>query len=355
VFIGEVSRITGLTKKAIRFYTSSGLISPEVNEENNYMIFSDGDIEKLIKIKFLREMDYSTDKIKKIVNKKLNIEEILEKKKKDLGEQIIMLIERKEMYNDFIINHNNDEFTIIDKFLNWVDKERKLSFENFKNKFFDIFPGNYGKILFMEYGVFLKSIYDARNDNDSWATVVGFLDEYGEIELSPKGYDYFNSVILEEIDECEMKQKNLVDELISKTDEELEEIKRKSASDNFKKKVDTFLNDDYLKHMAEYEKKHRDKVEEILSLNEEQLTQKKEEVTERVKILQSQKEFKQDNEEFLAYFDVMKSNEELFKFHSEFTKLLVRTSDEFRMYMNRNFIISNLDIFYDEQGNLNKI
>ncbi|MBC7342044.1 MAG: MerR family DNA-binding transcriptional regulator [Clostridia bacterium] len=38
--IWEVAKATGLTKKAIRYYEKMGLLSPAINQDNNYRDYS---------------------------------------------------------------------------------------------------------------------------------------------------------------------------------------------------------------------------------------------------------------------------------------------------------------------------
>ncbi|WP_099204542.1 MerR family transcriptional regulator [Scatolibacter rhodanostii] len=56
MLVHEVSKITGLTKKAIEYYTQKGLLTPPILE-NGYRNFSSDDVEKLNKISVLRKLD----------------------------------------------------------------------------------------------------------------------------------------------------------------------------------------------------------------------------------------------------------------------------------------------------------
>ncbi len=67
MLINQVSKATGLTKKAIEYYTLEGLISPLVLD-NGYRDFSENDIEVLNKISVLRKLDISVDEIKSILS-----------------------------------------------------------------------------------------------------------------------------------------------------------------------------------------------------------------------------------------------------------------------------------------------
>ncbi|HEX5465671.1 MAG TPA: MerR family transcriptional regulator [Candidatus Limnocylindrales bacterium] len=53
--IREVARLVGLTPRAIRYYEGLGLIEPAARSSGAYRLFSDHDIERLRRIKALRE------------------------------------------------------------------------------------------------------------------------------------------------------------------------------------------------------------------------------------------------------------------------------------------------------------
>lgn len=67
MLINEVGKITGLTKKAIEYYTLQGLVSPVVLE-NGYRDYDENDIERLNKVAVLRKLGISTDEIKTILS-----------------------------------------------------------------------------------------------------------------------------------------------------------------------------------------------------------------------------------------------------------------------------------------------
>ena len=62
MLINEVSKLTGLTKKAIEYYIERGLVSPSTLN-NGYRDFSQEDVEQLKKIAILRKLGISTDDI----------------------------------------------------------------------------------------------------------------------------------------------------------------------------------------------------------------------------------------------------------------------------------------------------
>ena len=67
MLINEVSKITGLTKKAIEYYTEQGLISPSILE-NGYRSFNQSQVEQLNKISVLRKLGVSTEEVKTVLS-----------------------------------------------------------------------------------------------------------------------------------------------------------------------------------------------------------------------------------------------------------------------------------------------
>ena len=75
-----VKEKTGLTSRQIRYYDQVNLIFPE-RSSGNQRLFSEGDIDRLLKIKELIDQGYNIDSIKK----KLNPPEPIKKAKKGDG------------------------------------------------------------------------------------------------------------------------------------------------------------------------------------------------------------------------------------------------------------------------------
>lgn len=66
--IDEVATRTGLTKRTIRYYEEIGLLHPPSRTEGGYRLFTEEDVQRLERIKRLRElMNFSLAEIKKHV------------------------------------------------------------------------------------------------------------------------------------------------------------------------------------------------------------------------------------------------------------------------------------------------
>jgi len=83
--IGDFSKITNLTVKALRYYDEENILNPSYRcEENSYRFYDDNDFEKAELIALLRKLDFSISEIKDVMNvceDKVDLSYILEEKK----------------------------------------------------------------------------------------------------------------------------------------------------------------------------------------------------------------------------------------------------------------------------------
>ena len=62
--IGELSKLAGVSPRTIDFYTSMGLIEPEMRSAKNYRLYSDETLLRLKRIVQMKKDKYSLDEIK---------------------------------------------------------------------------------------------------------------------------------------------------------------------------------------------------------------------------------------------------------------------------------------------------
>ncbi|MGN0316577.1 MAG: MerR family transcriptional regulator [Lachnospira sp.] len=85
--IGDFSKLSHITVKALRYYEKEGLLIPEsVDEWTGYRFYSTSQLETAAKIKSYRQLDLSIDEIKAVF-KGTDIKNILEQKAEDLKKQ----------------------------------------------------------------------------------------------------------------------------------------------------------------------------------------------------------------------------------------------------------------------------
>ena len=65
--INQVEKITGVSKRNIRFYEKEGLILPKRNNENGYRVYDEYDIWRIKVVKMLRMLDMPLEEIKKVL------------------------------------------------------------------------------------------------------------------------------------------------------------------------------------------------------------------------------------------------------------------------------------------------
>ena len=70
--VKEISKLTGISVRALRYYDEIGLLVPTERSEAGYRLYDKKTLEKLNAILFLRELDVPLDTIKDVVNSEDN-------------------------------------------------------------------------------------------------------------------------------------------------------------------------------------------------------------------------------------------------------------------------------------------
>ena len=73
--IKQAERLTGISKRNIRFYEEQGMLQPVRNQENDYREYSDSDIQTLKLIRALRMVDMPLDQIRDVISGQTGIQE----------------------------------------------------------------------------------------------------------------------------------------------------------------------------------------------------------------------------------------------------------------------------------------
>ena len=68
--VKEISELTGISIRALRYYDEIGLLAPTDRTDAGYRLYDDEALEKLSAILFLKELDIPLDTIKEVVNAK---------------------------------------------------------------------------------------------------------------------------------------------------------------------------------------------------------------------------------------------------------------------------------------------
>lgn len=91
----ELEKELGISKHTIFYYEKEGIITPQ-RDDNGYRSYSQDDLQKLIMVKFLRNLNISIDDVKAILNNELDFKECLEINQIHLEKQIKSLEEVQE-------------------------------------------------------------------------------------------------------------------------------------------------------------------------------------------------------------------------------------------------------------------
>ncbi len=179
MLINEVSKETGLTKKAIEYYSGQGLLEPTVLE-NGYREFSEKDIEQLRKISVLRKLGISTNEIKAVLKdetgyslRKLSVQKELSLQREQAKKTILNKLSSGISYSE--INSElkaiEDSATITEKLL-------------------EAFPGYYGRFICLHFARFLNEPITTDKQKSAYEKIISFLDNVPLFTLPEDLQDY---------------------------------------------------------------------------------------------------------------------------------------------------------------------
>lgn len=86
--IGQVSRLSGIPTRRVRFYADEGLLTPAARTESGYRIFNEADLIRLDLIRALREAGASFEMIRSVLAKQISLRQVLELRLAEVDAQI---------------------------------------------------------------------------------------------------------------------------------------------------------------------------------------------------------------------------------------------------------------------------
>ncbi|MGV8982185.1 MerR family transcriptional regulator [Clostridium sp.] len=196
---------TGLTKRAIKYYESEGLIMPLKNIENNYREYTCQDVIKLNLIGSLRAVDIPVAQIKAVTSGNKSIPEVMKLALLKIDKDIDNL-EKSRLIILNIIDKNLTDYDTAGEHIKLLRETLELSIgekkEYISNALSRIFPGIYGESFIMNFEPFLNIVIDNEEKRRVWLKLVEVLDEINENEefLLENSYlkRFENEVISEE-------------------------------------------------------------------------------------------------------------------------------------------------------------
>lgn len=201
--INEVMKETGLTKKAIYYYESEGLIRPLKDPDNNYRDYTGEEVRKLIVINVLRRLDVPIKAIGDIINHSVPVKDVLKEQLVLTNQKINILFQNKLIMNDLIqkdIDEKDFSLKTLKEFNHELDKLSQGSGHAGK-ELERIFPGTLGKICAIFYSNYLNVSLDTEEKKAAWKELIQKIDIMKEVDFP---------------DEIKI----IVDELYCETDEE---------------------------------------------------------------------------------------------------------------------------------------
>lgn len=230
MLISEASKITGLTKKAIEYYTLQGLISPSVLD-NGYRDYNNHDIKLLNKIFVLRKLDISTDDIKTILmdNSNTTLQVISVRKELNLQREVT-----KKAILDKL--SSGKSYSEICSELQTVDNSKTIT-----EKLLDAFPGYYGRFICLHFARFLNGPIKTESQQSAYETILSFLDNAPSLTLPQdlqeyliEGTKHISTEQITEMIESTKKSIENPDDFLSTNKEMLEQYLAYKLSDEYK-------------------------------------------------------------------------------------------------------------------------
>lgn len=88
--IGEVAKITGISRDRLRYYEEKNILRPAKNIETNYRMYQSRDIDMVLAIEFYRAMDFNMQQLQEIWKHcdYQNVELAISKKEKEIEDKI---------------------------------------------------------------------------------------------------------------------------------------------------------------------------------------------------------------------------------------------------------------------------
>lgn len=230
MLINEVAKMCDVTKKAIQYYVSQGVIAPTILE-NGYSDFSEEDVNVLKKVVLYRRLGLSVLEIKRVLQDQNDVKEILY--------QRVLELEREKVKQG-ILRQLSEGVDIEDlsKDINQIDANTIII-----RRLLDLFPSYYGKFISLNFARYLTGTIETEEQMQAFGDIIEFfdnvpdfdipsdlqefMDEYLEFYSSENGVETINSIIqgkndaMQDIDAFMKENKEKIDEYqkIKQTDE----------------------------------------------------------------------------------------------------------------------------------------
>lgn len=136
--IGDLARRTGLTVKAIRYYSDRGIVAPACRTAAGYRRYSPDAVARLALIRTLRELGLRLDVIGRVVDQEQALGEVVAEHAAALDAQIsILRLRRAVLTHAAEHNHTLEEMELMHQLATLSETERQRLIEDFLSSVFD--------------------------------------------------------------------------------------------------------------------------------------------------------------------------------------------------------------------------
>ncbi|MDO5028753.1 MAG: MerR family transcriptional regulator [Bacillota bacterium] len=240
----EVEKITGLSRKALEYYESLGLIQP-AKDENSYRNYSQADVVKLEKISLFRNLGFSLSEIDGILDKGAVDSSILRKRQYmlDQAEKKNALVKRLIEGED--LEQIKRELEILQRNESIYDKLER------------IFPGYFGQLLFAAYKPFFQDPLPELGEK-AFNDFVAYLDQLPSIDLSQEEINFLEEAssfqdqeTLDQVNQEKIAAVKDPSSWLEENQEALEAYEAYKNSQAYKESPAKALNDKLVKFMTD--------------------------------------------------------------------------------------------------------
>ena len=181
MLIHEVSRTTGVTKKAIEYYCEQGLICPTILE-NGYRDFGQNEVERLGQISVLRKLGISGEEIKTVLSdesgnalQRLSVQKELSLKREQAKKALLEQLSSGKSYAE------------ISAELQTIETGKTIT-----EKLLEAFPGYYGRFICLHFARFLNGPIKTEKQQVAYERILSFLDNLPPLDLPEDLLEYLS-------------------------------------------------------------------------------------------------------------------------------------------------------------------
>ncbi|HEY3481313.1 MAG TPA: MerR family transcriptional regulator, partial [Streptomyces sp.] len=125
--IGELARRTGLTVKAIRFYSDSGIVTPAARSRAGYRLYGTDAVARLALVRTLRELGLDLPTVRALMDREISLPGVAAAHAEALEVQIRLLRLRRSLLTEAARRGSTpEELELMHRLATLSDDERRL-------------------------------------------------------------------------------------------------------------------------------------------------------------------------------------------------------------------------------------